>query len=58
MATSGTAAHVLQGRVEQLLVQQKARWDQFCKMADNMKNLSSDMFERGQANKAQADFIA
>jgi hypothetical protein len=43
--------------VEQLLTQQKERWDQFCKMADNMKNLSSDMFEKGQANKVQADFI-
>ncbi len=43
--------------MEQLLTQQKERWDQFCKMADNMKNLSSDMFEKGQANKVQADFI-
>ena len=41
--------------MDQLLAQQKERWDQFCKMADSMKNLSSDMFERGQANKAQTD---
>ena len=39
-------------KVEDLVQKQSQRWDEFCKMADSMKNLSSDMLSQGQANKA------
>ena len=39
-------------RVDELVQKQSKRWDEFCKMADSMKNLSSDMLSQGQANKA------
>eukprot|EP00090_Calanus_glacialis_P028438 TRINITY_DN45680_c0_g1_i1.p1 TRINITY_DN45680_c0_g1~~TRINITY_DN45680_c0_g1_i1.p1 ORF type:complete len:494 (-),score=153.56 TRINITY_DN45680_c0_g1_i1:17-1498(-) len=39
-------------RVDELVQKQSQRWDEFCKMADSMKNLSSDMLSQGQANKA------
>ena len=38
-------------RVEELVQKQSQRWDEFCKMADSMKSLSSDMLSQGQANK-------
>lgn len=39
-------------KVAALQAAQSARWEEFCRMADSMKNLSSDMLSQGQANRA------
>ena len=38
-------------RVATLGAAQAQRWEEFCRMADSMKNLSSDMLSQGQANR-------
>lgn len=38
-------------RVASLRAGQCQRWEEFCRMADSMKNLSSDMLQQGHANK-------
>lgn len=39
-------------RVEELVDGQSKRWEEFCRMANSMKSLSSDMLQQGQANKS------
>ena len=38
-------------KVGELAEMQSQRWGDFCKMADNMKNLSSNMLHQSQTNK-------
>ena len=39
-------------KVEELVDNQSKRWEEFCRMANSMKSLSSDMLMQGQANKS------
>lgn len=51
LADSQTKMGEADRRIEELVEMQSARWDEFCKMADNMKNLSSNMLQQSQTNK-------